>query len=129
MENCLKSGEKVPEDPYTLNFEEINKSDENSGKECSESAEVMHCDDGPSCSKRLKISSEESKAADPAGKEDHQLMGEQGELTSDHQYMRMHVGDEALTTEKGPKPHVINHNSCEVVHPSTNAPDATKDEV
>ncbi|XP_019703422.1 DNA polymerase lambda isoform X2 [Elaeis guineensis] len=127
LENCLKSGEKVPEGPYALNFEEINKSDENSGKECSESAEVRHCDDGPSYSKRLKISSEESKAADPASKQDHQLMGKQGELTSDHQYMRMHVGDEALTTEKGPKPHVINHNSCEVVHPSTNAPHATKD--
>lgn len=100
LENCLKSGEKVPEDSYTLNFEEVNKSDENSGKECSESAKVRHGDDGPSYSKRLKISSEESKAAAPASKEDHQLMGEQGELTSDHQSMHMHVGDEALTTEK-----------------------------
>ncbi|CAL9172022.1 unnamed protein product [Musa hybrid cultivar] len=57
LENCLRLGEKIAEDPYVLKFQGVNRSDKHSGKISPEPSEARYPDDELSSHKRIKVSS------------------------------------------------------------------------
>ncbi|RZS07007.1 hypothetical protein BHM03_00037770 [Ensete ventricosum] len=56
LENCLRLGEKIAEDPYVLKFQGVNGSDKQSGKISPEPSEARYPDDELPSHKRIKDS-------------------------------------------------------------------------
>ncbi|RRT77467.1 hypothetical protein B296_00028530 [Ensete ventricosum] len=56
LENCLRLGEKIAEDPYVLKFQGVNGSDRQSGKISPEPSEARYPDDELPSHKRIKDS-------------------------------------------------------------------------
>ncbi|XP_020082592.1 DNA polymerase lambda-like isoform X1 [Ananas comosus] len=106
LENCLRSGEKVPEYPYTLRLDEADKS----GEEPNESAEARDGDDDASPHiKKIKKSSADS------------VENRQGESrAAGHRDACKHV-DEQATIEKGPS-RLGSRSSSEAANSSISSP-------
>ncbi|WOL12144.1 DNA polymerase lambda isoform X1 [Canna indica] len=69
LENCLKLGEKIAEDPYMLKLEGVNGSDKSSVKISLEPSEARYSGDELLSHKRIKVSCQDSQVVEGTRKE------------------------------------------------------------
>lgn len=120
LENCLKLGERVPEDLYVLKFQDIG-SDEFSCKISPESSEARVSDDESLNHKRIKASYEDSKIGEGASKEENTAVKRDSD-NLENQDSASHGGIEGSPTAKG---HGQDSNVQSDLHVSSLGPDAS----